>query len=52
VRQQWVTEYRDLFDHAHQTGWLWPTEWSSRLSEVALSARFSRYRDDSFCRPS
>ena len=31
---------------AQQTGWLWPTERSSRLSEVALSARFSRYRDD------
>lgn len=22
VVQQWVIEYRDLFDHAHQTGWL------------------------------
>lgn len=29
-----------------QTGWLWPTERSSRLSEVALSDRFSRYRDE------
>ena len=46
VLRQWVTEYRDLFDQAHQTGWLWPTERSSRLSEAALSARFSRYRDE------
>jgi integrase/recombinase XerC len=45
VLQQWITEYRDLFAHAGDASWLWPTERSGHLDEARLSKRFGEYRD-------
>jgi len=46
VLQQWIGQFRGLFDHAAVGGGaVWPSERSPRVSLEKISARFAEYRD-------
>ncbi|MER6952293.1 tyrosine-type recombinase/integrase [Nonomuraea sp. NPDC000554] len=45
VIDQWVDEFRDLFETARASSALWPSERSARLQLDPLGARFAEYRE-------